>query len=98
MLFLTNFVAELKKQIHMQKIEETAFADIDFLCISSFIFKEHHVFNEEDNLSHFTQWRRQSFKVVIVKEELDDTDIDDIANLEELPWLAFINEECGNLK
>ena len=82
----------------MQKIEETAFADIDFLCISSFIFKEHHVFNEEDNLSHFTQWRRQSFKVVIVKEELDDTDIDDITNLEDFPWLAFINEECGNLK
>ena len=31
------------------------------------------------------------------EEELDCIDIDDIGNLETLPRLVFINEECGNL-
>ena len=34
----------------------------------------------------------------MVKEELDDIDIDDIENLEDLLRIVFINEECGNLK
>ena len=57
---------------------------------SSFVFKENHVFieEEEDNPSD---------KVVTVEEELDGTDIDGIGNLVDLPRLMFINEECGNL-
>ena len=35
---------------------------------------------------------------MIVKEELDDPDIDDIGNLEDLLRIVFIHEECGNLK
>ena len=46
-------------------------------------------FIEEDNPSE---------KVVIVEEELDGIHIDDIGNLEDLPRLVFINEECRNLK
>ena len=34
----------------------------------------------------------------MVKEELDDIDIDDIKNLEDLLRIVFIHEECGNLK
>ena len=34
---------------------------------------------------------------MIVKEELDDIDIDDVGNLEDLLRI-FIHEECGNLK
>ena len=34
----------------------------------------------------------------MVKEELDDIDIDDIENLEDLLRIVFIHEECGNLK
>ena len=34
---------------------------------------------------------------VIVEEELQCTDIDDTGNLEDLPRLLFIDEECGNL-
>ena len=52
-----------------------------------FVFKENHVFN--DNPSQ---------KVVIVEKELDDVDIDDFVNLEDLPELVFIDEECGNPK
>ena len=35
---------------------------------------------------------------MIVKEELDGTDIDDIGDLEDLLRIMFIHEECGNLK
>ena len=35
---------------------------------------------------------------MIVKEELDGIDIDDIGNLEDLPTIVFIHEECGNIK
>ena len=52
---------------------------------SSFIFKEHHVFIEEED--------NPSDKVVIVEEELDGT-----GNLVDLSKLMFIDEECGNLK
>ena len=58
----------------------------------SFVFKENHVFTEEeDNLSD---------KIVIVEEELDGIiiDVNGIGNLMDLPRLMFIDEECGNLK
>ena len=55
---------------------------------SSFIFKENHVFIEENNLSD---------KVVTADEELDAIDIDGIGNLVDLPRLMFINEKCTNL-
>ena len=58
---------------------------------SSLIFKKTCVFIEEYNPSE---------KVVIVEEGLDGIDIDDIvdiANLEDSPRLAFIDEECENL-
>ena len=35
---------------------------------------------------------------VIVEKELDDIDIDDIVNLEDLPELVFIDEDCGTSK
>ena len=53
----------------------------------SLIFKKTRAFIEEDNHSE---------RVVIV-EGLDGIDIDDIGNLEDLPRLAFIDEECENL-
>ena len=59
------------------------------MYLSSFIFKQNQVFNEEDNPSQ---------KVVIVDEELDDIDVNDIGYLEGLPRLAFINKGCWNLK
>ena len=55
---------------------------------SSFIFKENHVFIEENNPSD---------KVVTADEELDAIDIDGIGNLVDLPRLIFINEKCTNL-
>ena len=56
---------------------------------SSFIFKENHVFIEEDYPSD---------KVVTVEEELDAIDIDGIGNLVDLPRLMFINAEYRNVK
>ena len=35
---------------------------------------------------------------VIVEEDLEDIDINDIGNLEDLPRLVFINEDCENPK
>ena len=35
---------------------------------------------------------------MIVKEELDGTDIDDIENLEDLLRIVVIHAECGNLR
>ena len=65
-------------------------------CLSSFFQKKiklkkkkNHDFIEKGNLSG---------KVVIVDEELDNTDIDDIRNLGDSPKLVFINEEYGNLR
>ena len=57
---------------------------------SSFIFKENHVFIEEDD--------NPLDKVVTVKEELDGIDIDGIGNLVDLHRLMFIDEEYGNVK
>ena len=51
---------------------------------SSFVFKENHLFNEEDN---------RSDKDVTVEEELDGIDVDGIGNLVDLPRLMFIDEE-----
>ena len=61
--------------------------DIDFPNWPNFIFKVKHVIIEEDIPS----------KNIAVEEEPDSIDIDDIGNLDDLPKLAFINEECGNL-
>ena len=52
---------------------------------SCFIFKENHVFIEEED--------KPSEKVIIVEGELDG-----IGNLEDLPTLVFINKECENIK
>ena len=48
------------------------FADVDLIYFSKFIFKENHVLVEEDNPSE---------KNVIVKEELDDIDVDDVVEI-----------------
>ena len=53
------------------------FADIDFFYFSSFVFKENHVLIEEENPSE----EKPSEKIVIVKKELDGTDIDDIVEI-----------------
>ena len=55
-----------------------------FFCFSSFIFRDNHVFNEEDNLSQET---------AVIDEELNDIDTDDIGSLEDLSRLVFINEK-----
>ena len=65
-------------------MREPSLQILSFLYFPSFIFKENHVFNEEYNPSQ---------KVVIIKEEQDDIDIDDIGNLKDLPRLVFIIEE-----
>ena len=57
---------------------------------SSFIFKENRVFIKEKE--------NPSDKVVTVEVELYVIDMNGIGNLENLPRLMFINEECGNLK
>ena len=56
-------------------------------CFSSIIFKNITVSLKSNS----------SEKNVIVEEELDCIDIDELGNLEDLPRLVFINEECGNL-
>ena len=55
-----------------------------------FFFKESHIFIEEQN--------KPLEIVVIVKEELDDIDVDDTSNFEALLTLAFIEENVGILK
>ena len=62
---------------------------LSLLYFSSFIFNENEVINKEKDLSQ---------KAVIVEEDLEDIDIDDIGNLEDLPRLVFINEDCENPK
>ena len=37
------------------------------------------------------------FLVLFKKNQLDCIDVNDIGNLEDLPRLVFIDEECGNL-
>ena len=39
-----------------------------------------------------------SEKIFITVEELNCVDVDDIGNLDDLPWFVFIDNECGNLK
>ena len=36
--------------------------------------------------------------VVTAEKKLDGIDIDDLGNLEDSPWLVFIDEERRNLK
>ena len=76
-----NIYAIKSRRLHLQLLS--------FLYFCSFVFKENHVFNEEENPSQ---------KVVIVEKEPDDIDIDDIGNLKDLPGLVLIDEECENLK
>ena len=56
--------------------------------ISCFIFKVNEIFIEHN----------PSKKIVIDEEESDGIDIDTIVNLEDLPRLVLVNEECGGLK
>ena len=56
---------------------------MDSFYFSSFLFKDNHVLVEQYNLSE---------KSMIVKEELDGTDIDDIGNLEDLIRIVFIHQ------
>ena len=69
-----------------RKIQETSFA------------------NNETFKSYFQRksrfyWRgKPSNNVNTVEEEQDETDVDGIWNLMDLPKLMFIDGECGNLK
>ena len=66
--------------------EETTFADIDFFnFLSSFIFKENHLVEENNPLEKN------------VMEKLDGIGVDDIGNLEDL-LIVLVYEECWNLK
>ena len=66
------------------------FADIDFF-VFYILFCILVLFSKKSGF----QWRRQPFtKNDIVEEKLDDIDINDIRNLEDLPRLVFIHEEC----
>ena len=70
-------------------MEETTFTtDFEFFFIFS-VFKENEVFNEEEIPSQ---------KVVVADEEIDGIDIEDTGNLEDLPRIVLIDEECGNPK
>ena len=61
---------------------------MQIILLSSFNFKENHVFSEEkDNLSE---------KVIIAEEELDCVDMDSIGNVENLPRLVLIDKEREN--
>ena len=40
----------------------------------------------------------QKMLLWLPEEKLDGIDIDGIGNLENLPWLVFINKECGDFK
>ena len=83
----TNFLTELKKQLGTYRYEIKCGRLLSqIMRRSSFIFKENHVFiEEEENLSN---------KVAMVEEELDGIDMDDIGNLMDLPRLMLINVEC----
>ena len=59
-----------------------------FIFLFLFFLKSHG-FIEDENPSE---------KVFITVEELNCVDIDDIGNLDDLPWFVFIDNECGNLK
>ena len=82
-----NFFSRAKETYVCNKIVESAFADSDLFCFSSFISK---------NITVSLK-KQLSEKNVIVEEELDYIDIDYIGNLDDSPRLVFINEECGNL-
>ena len=86
MYFYYKFFDRAKEAIKSRRIR---WQILSVLYFPSFIFKENHVFNEKENPSQ---------KVVIVEKELDDIDIDDIVNLEDLPELVLIDENCGNSK
>ena len=58
-----------------------------FCYFSSLIFKENHFCIEEDNPQE---------KLIVVVQEQDDICIADTEKLEDLPRLAFIDNECGN--
>ena len=86
----TNFSTELKKQIGIWYEIKCRKLLSQIIRRSSSIFKENHVFIEEED--------NPSDKGVMVEEELAGIDIDGIGNLVDLPKLMFIDEECGNLK
>ena len=71
--------------------------EIDFFCFSNFIFKENHVLLDEKILKLIVE-DKLSEKIVIVKEELDGTDIDDIEDLEDLLKIVFLHQKWRNLK
>ena len=48
--------------------------------------------------SRFHRRRNTSNKIATVEEELDETDVNVIRNLMDLPRLMFICDKCGNLK
>ena len=81
----TNFLTELKKQIGIWYEIKCRKLLSQIMRRSSSIFKENHVFIEEEG--------SPSDKVVVVKEELDGIDIDGIGNSVHLPRLTFIDEE-----
>ena len=72
----TNFSTELKKQIGAWYKVKCRKLLSQIIIGLYYIFKENHVFIEEDNSSD---------KVSIVMEELDGTDKDGIGNLVDLP-------------
>ena len=39
-----------------------------------------------------------SEKAVLVEEEIDGIDVDDSGNLEDLPRLVFVDEQCASIK
>ena len=81
----TNFSIDLKKQIGIWYEIKCRKLLSQVMRRSSYIFKENHVFiEEEDNPSN-------SPKVVIVEEELDGIDIDGIGNAVDLQTLLHFS-------
>ena len=89
MLLLLQFFRQPNKQI-WKKIEEAMFADTDLFYFSSFIL----------NLGF--RWRGQPFRKSCYSwgrtKSCCRVDIDDIGNLQNLPRLVFVDEECWSLK
>ena len=68
-------------------MQEITLADIGFSYFSSFIFKVNDISLKKKKKT------LQKKKLIIVEEELHG-----IGDLENLPRLVFIDDECGNLK
>ena len=87
--YYTFFDSAREANIYAIKSRRLRRQILGFSYFLSFIFRDNHVFNEEDNLSQET---------VITDKELNDIDIDDIGSLQDLSRLELSMRNSGILK